>query len=153
MYKLLDFLSLLLNIRTARNTEGIRLAPLAWLRKLWQVLRVALLLFLAFFGVLVLTSFLTDTYFKQRNTSNKLDSLSRIIVHHRQTQSMLPVSLKEVIANDPQKRDLAKDSWGNQMHYLFNQQSRTFSLTSAGKDQVLHTADDMTLRVEVGSTL
>ncbi|AKQ47247.1 hypothetical protein TH63_18945 [Rufibacter radiotolerans] len=153
MYKLLDFLTLLLNIRTTRNTTGAKPWAIHWFPKIWPVLRLTFLLLLGGFGLLFLTSFLTDAYFKEINTGKKIDSLSRVIVHYRQNHSVLPANLPEAVANDPQKRDLTRDSWGNQIHYLVQQQSRTFTLTSAGKDQQLFTADDLTLRVEVGSTI
>lgn len=144
---IVDYLALLFNIRMATNTEGYQPTS-SWLTSaLLPFLKLVLLLVAGSLIVLVVFSLLTETYFKERNTTQQLEKLSALVVKHQQTKRVLPLSLEEVIANDPLKRNLTVDSWDNVVRYRPNLTAHRFTLSSAGKDQKLNTSDDVILNV------
>ncbi len=136
-------MALLLGIRTANNTDGHRRSPIIRWRTWFPLLKWTFSLLLGGFLLLLLLSLLTDSYVKQRNTSQKLNRLGVAIVKYHQTQTRWPLTLEEVVANSPVLRDLTVDSWGKAILYQPNPARQTFSLTSSGKDQQLNTPDDL----------
>ncbi|RNI23501.1 hypothetical protein [Rufibacter latericius] len=152
MNKVVDFMALLFNIRTANNTEGYQRGRFGWMKTLLMPFRWAVLLLVAGTVLLLLISLLTDSYFKEKNTRKKLSQLAAVIVKHEQRQRQLPSSLPEAVANSPLHRDLTLDSWGQPILYKHNPGKKTFLLLSGGKDRQLHTKDDLAQMVQIESS-
>ncbi|MFC6996295.1 hypothetical protein [Rufibacter roseus] len=143
MNKILDFVALLFDIRTNRNSEGNSYRPRLWLPVLLHYLKLAVIIFAGSIVLLLIISLLTKTYFKERNTHRQLEKLSTQLVQYQQKHKTLPITLENFIANDPLKRDMTIDSWGNGINYTPNHTGRSFTLTSPGPDRKLHTEDDL----------
>ncbi|WP_210462132.1 hypothetical protein [Rufibacter roseolus] len=152
MNKVVDFLALLFNIRTANNTEGYQRRRFGWLKVLLVPFKWALLVLVCGTALFILFSLLTDSYFKQKNTRNKLERLAAVIMKYEQAQNRLPGSLNEVVMNSPLLRDLTVDSWSQPILYKHNPAKKAFMVCSGGKDQQLHTDDDLVHLIQVDSS-
>ncbi|GAA4310903.1 hypothetical protein GCM10023183_29210 [Nibribacter koreensis] len=138
-----DFLALLFGVRTRNNFEGRVGFWNSFTGTLFSVVRLAVLVWVGGFVLMLLVYALTYNLVKERNTALKLNRLSGQIAQYYQTRAMLPAHLNEVVANDPMIRNNTLDSWGNRVVYQPMLPNQGFNLTSAGKDRKINTDDDI----------
>lgn len=79
----------------------------------------------------------------EKITTEKIMELKLMLAAEKKQFGTYPTALKNVIRNNPLRKNSTKDYWKNEFSYTLSKDSLNYTLISAGKDQVLHTADDI----------
>ena len=102
--------------------------------------------FSAFMIILVATTllyYLGKSYWQTRNTQTEISQISQALEKYKSELRVYPENLAVLIGNNPLKRECESDGWGNSYIYEVTPNKQKFSLISKGKDEVLHTNDDI----------
>lgn len=85
--------------------------------------------------------FFSDYGLKQ--TSEKIVEINKILEKERTDIGNSPLELKTIIRNNPLRKDITTDYWGNEFFYQLIENGETYTLISKGKDGILKTKDDI----------
>ncbi|WP_025744103.1 type II secretion system protein GspG [Aquimarina pacifica] len=94
--------------------------------------------------------FLFGIYLKIFNTSpnesrttQKIIEVKKILEKQRKDLGKYPTKLEDIINNNPLRKDINLDAWGNEFYYKEIEGGLSYELKSKGKDGVLNTEDDL----------
>ncbi|KAA5827906.1 hypothetical protein FPF71_03435 [Algibacter amylolyticus] len=79
-----------------------------------------------------------------KNTIKKLIKVEALIIENKEVDGYYPKKLEDIIRNNPLRKNITLDAWGNEFHYIVLADTNTFALISKGKDGILNTKDDLT---------
>ncbi|WP_340155040.1 type II secretion system protein GspG [uncultured Winogradskyella sp.] len=85
--------------------------------------------------------FFSDYGLKQ--TSEKIVEINKILEKERTDIGNYPEELKTIIRNNPLRKNITKDYWGNEFFYQQLENGESYTIISKGKDGVLKTEDDV----------
>lgn len=129
----MDFLSLKdskkdTTSKKSQNKHHVKIA--------WYVLSI---------GSLILISFLLykNYYSNEKQTIEKLVALEKILANEKENIGTYPENLSEIIRNNPLRKDIIIDVWGNEYYYEQLDNGQKYKLIAKGKDGLLNTKDDV----------
>lgn len=105
--------------------------------KLTIILVISILLLKLVIGYV----FFSDSGLKQ--TSEKIAEINKILEKERTDIGNYPAELKTIIRNNPLRKNITKDYWGNEFFYQQLENGESYTIISKGKDGVLKTEDDI----------
>jgi hypothetical protein len=82
-------------------------------------------------------------YSNNKNTLKKLSHLEALILDNKNVNGFFPETLQDVIRNNPLRKNICVDSWGNEFIYEVSKDEQKFLLISKGKDGLINTKDDL----------
>ncbi|MUU78124.1 hypothetical protein [Winogradskyella endarachnes] len=85
--------------------------------------------------------FVSDNGLKQ--TSKQILVINEILEKEKQAIGSYPQELKTIIRNNPLRKHITKDYWGNEFFYQQLDNGQSYILISNGKDGILKTEDDI----------
>ena len=89
-----------------------------------------------------------SVYFKSKNlgevtTKEKIANITTILESEKKQFGKYPSTLKEIIRNNPLRKNITLDYWKNELVYTVSKNSLNYQLVSLGKDNILNTSDDI----------
>ncbi|CAM3896365.1 MULTISPECIES: type II secretion system protein GspG [Flavobacterium] len=102
--------------------------------------------------LLILSSIFCLIGFYRYNYSNKNDTLDEIskietlLEKNKEAFGIYPEKLSDIIRNNPLRKDITIDLWGNEYHYEVENNRTKYIIISKGKDGVLNTNDDIKIK-------
>ncbi|MDJ1498361.1 type II secretion system protein GspG [Cytophagaceae bacterium DM2B3-1] len=84
-----------------------------------------------------------QNYFHKRATRQECDQIVSALQFYKESTKNYPTTLREVIGNDPLRRDWDKDDWENVYQYKTINNGQSFMLRSCGVDGKPDTEDDL----------
>ena len=106
----------------------------------WKLLGILVILFFILNSVIGYV-FFSDYGLKQ--TSEKIVEINKILEKERTDIGNYPEELKTIIRNNPLRKNITKDYWGNEFFYQQLENGESYTIISKGKDGVLKTEDDV----------
>ncbi|WP_371824130.1 DUF805 domain-containing protein [Lutibacter sp. A80] len=86
--------------------------------------------------------FIRESLTKSR-AKKEIAEIIRILEIRKKELGFYPQELKEIIGNNPLRKKIDIDFWGNEYHYKLIDNGVNYILISKGKDEILGTADDI----------
>ena len=80
-----------------------------------------------------------------RTTHHKIDEIKLLLEAEKKQLGFYPKELKDIIRNNPLRKNLTLDGWKNEFVYIISKDSLNYTLISFGKDKVYNTSDDIKL--------
>lgn len=80
---------------------------------------------------------------QEADTVKSIKSIEEILKKQKKDLGTYPKELKEIIRNNPLRKNINIDSWGNEFYYKLLNNGMSYDLRSKGKDGILNTADDI----------
>ena len=96
---------------------------------------------LVLIGISIL--WLAQGYFKKRDTRNDCKEIVLSLTDYYKQKNKYPNNLSTLISNNPMRQCWYKDHWGNSYSYRTDNDGKTFTLISAGRDGKFNTKDDL----------
>lgn len=78
-----------------------------------------------------------------KRTLEKMEAIEKILEKERIDIGNYPKELKTIIRNNPLRKDITIDFWGNEFFYKLKENEQDYILISKGKDGILKTEDDI----------
>jgi len=97
-----------------------------------------------FFGFKYTGDFVSDRIVYPKATHQKMQKIETELIKHYNHHKKYPESLESFLSTKPIWSSWNKDSWNNRFKYELPD-STTFILTSAGRDGLFETRDDITI--------
>ncbi|NRD23881.1 hypothetical protein HNV10_11545 [Winogradskyella litoriviva] len=105
----------------------------------------------ALFGIIViiivLLKFIIGFFFfsdvGDKKTLEKMEAIELILEKEKADIGSYPNELKTIIRNNPLRKDITIDFWGNEFFYKLKENEQDYILISKGKDGILKTEDDV----------
>jgi hypothetical protein len=85
--------------------------------------------------------YISDRY--ENETKLKMDEIGILLEENKKYTGKFPKELKMIIRNNPLRKNITLDSWGNEFHYESLTNGLSYVLSSKGKDGELGTDDDI----------
>ncbi len=79
----------------------------------------------------------------EKKTSNKINEIAIILEKEKKDIGNYPLYLKEIIRNNPLRKNITKDYWKREFYYESLNNGRNYTLLSLGKDGKFKTEDDI----------
>jgi len=79
----------------------------------------------------------------ENETKLKMDEIRILLEENKTYTGTFPKELKLIIRNNPLRKSITLDSWGNEFHYEPLTNGLNYVLLSKGKDGKLGTEDDI----------
>ena len=103
---------------------------------------------LLIFFVLFIVSFSIFSFFNFKNkleekTRSKINKVKIILETEKKQFGFYPKELKDIIRNNPLRKNITLDSWKNEFIYTLSKDCLNYKLISIGKDRKLNTSDDI----------
>ena len=76
-------------------------------------------------------------------TLNKISEIQVLLEEEKKQYGVYPFELKNIIRNNPLRKNITVDYWGNEFIYSLSKDSLNYTLVSSGKDEKLNTSDDI----------
>ena len=110
----------------------------------WHPITKPLLIFFLLF-IISITVF---SVFNFRNTSEektkeKMNEIADILKSEKQQLQKYPKELKEIVRNNPLRKNIILDYWHSEFVYFLSKDSLNYTLISLGADRKLNTSDDL----------
>ena len=110
----------------------------------WHPITKPLLIFFLLF-IISITVF---SVFNFRNTSEektkeKMNEIADILKSEKQQLQKYPKELKEIVRNNPFRKNITLDYWHSEFVYFLSKDSLNYTLISLGADRKLNTSDDL----------
>ncbi len=94
------------------------------------------------FSFLCISFFALPPLFCDSKTKKKIKQITKILEEEKSILGTYPQKLDIIVRNNPLRKTITKDCWGNAFHYnLINKD--TYELISVGKDGIFNTEDDI----------
>jgi general secretion pathway protein G len=98
--------------------------------------------------LIILTAFLflkINSFKKQgkKITLNEMIKIRAILEAEKKQFGTYPTAIKDIIRNNPLRKNIALDYWKNEFIYLLSKDSLNYTLISLGKDRIQDTSDDL----------
>ncbi|NAS12897.1 type II secretion system protein GspG [Poritiphilus flavus] len=90
--------------------------------------------------------FISDLFFPNNGisiTEDKIKEIEKILNEEKNSIGKYPLKLDEAIRNNPLRRNIKIDAWGNEFHYKPLNNGLQYELKSKGEDGLLNTEDDI----------
>ena len=78
-------------------------------------------------------------------TLDKISEIKRLLASEKKQFGTYPLRLKNIIRNNPLRKNITLDYWKNEFVYTRSKDSLKYTLISLGKDEELNTSDDITV--------
>ena len=91
----------------------------------------------------VLLSLYKYYFSNDEKTSKKISQIESLIIENKKVNGYYPKNLEDIIRNNPLRKNITLDSWGNEFYYEVLENNNSFTLISKGKDGILNTEDDI----------
>jgi hypothetical protein len=100
------------------------------------------------FFILFIISFSIFSIFSLRNiseekTKEKMIEISAILALEKKQLNKYPKELKDIIRNNPLRKNITLDYWNTEFVYVISKDSLNYTIISLGKDRLLNTSDDL----------
>lgn len=82
-------------------------------------------------------------YSNVKKTQKKILQIEELLIENKNADGYYPKKLEDIIRNNPLRKNISLDSWGNTYHYKVSEDRSTYILISKGKDGILNTKDDL----------
>ena len=79
----------------------------------------------------------------KKKTIEKITAIQELLDEEKKVFEIYPKKLKVIIRNNPLRKGLLQDGWGNDFKYEPLNDGKSFLLFSVGKDGVTNTEDDI----------
>jgi len=107
--------------------------------------------FLKFLSLAVLFLFFFFTIIKpllfskngNKETTKKITKIKELLEKEKVDLGQYPSELAAIEHNNPSRKNITLDYWGNKFYYILTQDGLEYILISKGKDKILHTEDDI----------
>lgn len=99
--------------------------------------------FLIVIPISTLLFFFTSINKNKEKTEEKMKDISIILKAEKKQFGKYPSELKNIIRNNPLRKSLEIDSWGNEFIYILSKDSLNYNIVSLGGDQQINTSDDI----------
>lgn len=93
--------------------------------------------------VIIAFSLYQHYFTNTKNTIKKIAKVEALIINNKEADGYFPNKLEDIIRNNPLRKNITLDAWGNKFYYKVLENKNTFILISKGKDGVLNTEDDI----------
>lgn len=80
---------------------------------------------------------------KKTLTLDKIKKIKILLEAEKKKYGLYPKELNTIIHNNPLRRNIIVDGWKNEFIYTLSKDSLNYKLISRGKDEKLHTDDDI----------
>jgi hypothetical protein len=100
------------------------------------------------FFLLFIISFSIFSVFSLRNiseekTKERMIEISVILTAEKKHLNKYPKELKNIIRNNPLRKNITLDYWNTEFVYILSKDSLNYTIISLGKDRLLNTSDDI----------
>ena len=85
--------------------------------------------------------YISDRY--ENETKRKMNEIQILLEENKKHTGKYPKELKMIIRNNPLRKNITLDSWGNEFHYESLTNGLNYALLSKGKDGELGNEDDI----------
>jgi len=99
--------------------------------------------------VILIIKILLGFFYSDRKTSitvNKIYEVRKNLEKEKKDLGKYPFNLKDIIRNNPLKKNIIFDAWGNEFYYKLYDKGLKYRLISKGKDGQLNTTDDIVVK-------
>ena len=76
-------------------------------------------------------------------TKNKIQEVEKILEKQKEHIGKYPLKLKDIVRNNPLRKNIIVDAWGNEFYYKQLNNGSHYELKSKGRDGILDTDDDI----------
>ncbi|GAA4276536.1 type II secretion system protein GspG [Aquimarina mytili] len=83
------------------------------------------------------------THPNESKTTKKIVEVKKILEKQYKDLGKYPTKLKDIINNNPLRKNINLDAWGNEFYYKQIKDGLSYELKSKGKDGILNTEDDL----------
>lgn len=99
------------------------------------------------FGIIGTSLFVLFVYpsMKEKKTKEKLIEIAEILDQEKNALGTYPDVLKQIVRNNPLRKNITKDAWNNDFEYQASEDGKSYILFSIGKDATPKTEDDIKL--------
>ena len=101
-----------------------------------------ILLSIGILGIISRTFYLVK-YGHKKSAIEKLAEIEQILTEEKKFIGLFPKNLNEIIRNNPLRKNINLDAWGNEYYYEQRENGMSYFLKSKGKDGILNTEDDV----------
>ena len=101
------------------------------------------ILSLIFIPIFYLFIFFTSTGKNEANTKKIMITISKLLEAEKKQFGKYPPELKNIIRNNPLRRNLETDYWKTHFVYSISNNGKNYQLISLGRDRKLGTKDDI----------
>ncbi len=85
----------------------------------------------------------TKSYFKEKYTIRDCAEITAVLESYKKEDKPYPRSLDSLIGNNPMRAEWKKDRWNTSYKYYTTNNDSSYTLTSAGKDKIFNSKDDI----------
>ena len=107
------------------------------------VWKVAIILVISILLLKLVIGYVFFSDYGLKQTSEKIVEINKILEKERTDIGNYPLELKTIIRNNPLRKDITTDYWGNEFFYQLTENGESYTLISKGKDGILKTKDDI----------
>jgi hypothetical protein len=107
------------------------------------VWKVAIILVISILLLKLVIGYVFFSDYGLKQTSEKIVEINKILEKERTDIGNYPLELKTIIRNNPLRKDITTDYWGNEFFYRLTENGESYTLISNGKDGILKTKDDI----------
>ncbi len=101
------------------------------------------IVFLGFMLIYTILYLSTINYFKKKYTIRDCTEIIAALESYKKDNKPYPRSLDSLIGNNPIRAEWKKDRWNTSYKYYTTNNDRSYTLTSAGKDKIFNSNDDI----------
>ena len=107
------------------------------------VWKVAIILVISILLLKLVIGYVFFSDYGLKQTSEKIVEINKILEKERTDIGNYPLELKTIIRNNPLRKDITTDYWGNEFFYRLTENGESYTFISNGKDGILKTKDDI----------
>jgi general secretion pathway protein G len=104
------------------------------------------ILLLILFSIFCLIGFYRYNYSNKNDTLDKISKIETLLEKNKEAFGIYPEKLSDIIRNNPLRKGITIDHWGNEYHYEVKNNRTKYIIVSKGKDGVLNTNDDIKIK-------
>ncbi|WP_204345605.1 type II secretion system protein GspG [Psychroserpens algicola] len=107
--------------------------------------KIGIALFVISLSIAILFGVFIYPSIKISRTEDKLLEIANLLEKEKRDIGVYPLVLETIIRNNPLRKDITKDAWGQEFRYQLSEDSTAYLLFSVGKDRTPKTKDDIVL--------